>query len=158
MFNRKVLAPLFALVAFLLLSASGAYSAPNAGGNDSGPLESATGAWFVELNGSADAFRAKAKASGLSFNERFEFKRLWKGLSVSTDADTASALGSLDGVVSVHPVGVVTNGPMQKIDEPQLVHAIAIQRIIGKAHGFIGKATASGSWTLCVNTCPGLHA
>ena len=126
MFNRKVLAPLVALVALLLLSASGAYSAPNAAGADSGPLESATGAWFVELNGSADSFRSKAKASGLSFTERFEFNRLWKGLSVSTDADTAAALGSVDGVVSVHPVGVVTTGPMQKIDEPQLVHAIAM--------------------------------
>jgi minor extracellular serine protease Vpr len=124
--NRKVLAPLFLLVALLLLTASGAYSAPNANGGDSGPLESATGAWFVEIDGSVDSFRAKAKASGLSFTERYEFKRLWKGLSVSTDADTAAALGSIDGVVSVHPVGVVTTGPMQKIDEPQLVHAIAM--------------------------------
>ncbi|MGH3076751.1 MAG: hypothetical protein ACRDPZ_01050, partial [Gaiellaceae bacterium] len=45
-------------------------------------LDSPTGAWFVELDGSADGFRASARASGLRYTERFQFNHLWHGLSV----------------------------------------------------------------------------
>jgi minor extracellular serine protease Vpr len=120
LFKRTLFVPL-TLGLVLLLATSGAYGASSDSG---GSLESATGAWFVELSGSADTFHAKAKASGLQYSERFQFNRLWKGLSVKADAETAHAMSKLQGVASVQPVGVVTLGPTERISEPELVHAI----------------------------------
>jgi minor extracellular serine protease Vpr len=92
----------------------------------SSTFESPTGAWFVELQGSADSFNTKAKASGLKYTERFRFTKLWKGVSVNADNETAQLLRKLDGVVSVHPVGVVSVPPTQRLSEPELVHALAM--------------------------------
>ena len=129
----------------LLLTASGALGASNAASTGSGPLESATGAWFVQLNGSAEAFNAKAKASGLSYTERFRFNKLWNGVSVNADADTAAAMRTIDGVVAVSPVGVVALDPVATAD-PELAHAITMTGadVAQNELGLTGKGVTVG--------------
>jgi subtilisin family serine protease len=87
--------------------------------------DQSTGAWFVELSGSVDAFRAKAKASGVDFTERYVYKRIWHGLSVQSTAEAASRLGKLEGVKAVFPVLEATRGPVENAS-PELVHALAM--------------------------------
>ena len=113
-----------ATLAVTLLTA-GAYGAASSGTTASA-FESPTGAWFVELNGPASTFRARARAAGLGYSERFEFSHLWHGLSVNADGDTAQLMRKLDGVVSVSPVGVVTLDPVERTSEPELIHALAM--------------------------------
>jgi minor extracellular serine protease Vpr len=83
------------------------------------------GLWFIELDGSVDAFRQKAKASGLEFTERYVYKRVWKGLSVKASADAASLFGRLQGVKAVFPVLTVSRPPVETIS-PELAHALAM--------------------------------
>jgi minor extracellular serine protease Vpr len=118
------IAALVALVVTLLALTSGAYGASSTG--DATVFESPTGAWFVELDGSTDAFRAKARASGLRYTERFQFNHLWHGLSVDADAETAQLMSKLGGVASVTPVGIVTFDPGEQVSEPELVHSLAM--------------------------------
>jgi minor extracellular serine protease Vpr len=106
------------------LLAAGAHGA--AGSSTASVFESPTGAWFVELSGPAHAFRTNAKAKGLRYTERFEFTRLWHGLSVDADPDTAQLMGKLEGVVAVHPVGVVELDPVERVSDPELIHALAM--------------------------------
>src|ERR671914_217242 len=113
-----------ALAAAVLLIVPGAL-ASGAGSANSG-FDSATGAWFVELSGSAQNFNTKAKGEGLQYTERFRFTKLWKGVSVNASGDTAQLMRKLDGVVSVRPVGVVTHGPTERMSEPELAHALAM--------------------------------
>jgi minor extracellular serine protease Vpr len=118
------IAPLVALAITLLMLTSGAYGASSSSVGTA--FESPTGAWFVELSGSADTFRAKTRSSGLRYTERFAFTRLWNGLSVNADAETAQLMARLGGVVAVHPVGVVSFDPGERISEPELMHALAM--------------------------------
>jgi minor extracellular serine protease Vpr len=122
--KRTFFVPLVALGATLLLGTAGALGASKSGGGEA--FESPTGAWFVELSTTPDAFSAKAKGEGLQFTERHRFNKLWKGVSVNANGETAQALKKLDGVVAVHPVGVVTAGPTQRVSEPELIHALAM--------------------------------
>jgi minor extracellular serine protease Vpr len=115
---------LLALAFAVLALVPGALASGHASGDAA--FDSPTGAWFVELRGSADTFNAKAKAAGLQYTERFRFTRLWKGVSVSANRDTAQLLRNVDGVVSVHPVGVVSLGPTERVSEPELMHALAM--------------------------------
>ena len=123
MIKRTFFVPLVALGVILLTATSGALGATSAAG-ESSAFESSTGAWFVELSSTPEAFSAKAKGAGLQYTERFKFNKLWKGVSVKADADTAHAMRSLQGVVSVQPVGVVELGPTERLSEPELAHAI----------------------------------
>src|SRR6266545_2864160 len=95
------------------------------GGVDAATDDQSTRAWFVELSGSVDAFRAKAKASGIDYTERYVYKRIWNGLSVQSTAEAASRLGKLEGVKAVFPVLEVTRGPIESAG-PELVHALAM--------------------------------
>jgi minor extracellular serine protease Vpr len=122
--KRSVFVPLGALVAMLLVLTAGAYGASRAGGGEA--FESPTGAWFVELSGSADAFHAQAKASGLRYTQRHQFNQLWKGVSVNADGATAQQLSKLSGVVSVQPVGTVSLAPVDRTSEPELIHALSM--------------------------------
>jgi minor extracellular serine protease Vpr len=122
--KRTFFVPLVALGAILLLGTTGAFGASKSGGGEA--FESPTGAWFVELSTTPEAFSAKAKGEGLQFTERHRFNKLWKGISVNANGETAQALKQLDGVVAVHPVGVVTAGPTQRVSEPELIHALAM--------------------------------
>lgn len=96
----------------------------------------ATGTWFVEMNGAPTAaggnekankaekaaFRAEAKAAGVSFTERYAFDTLWNGLSIKTGADAAT-LEDIKGVKAVYPVGVESIPPEQTVS-PELATAI----------------------------------
>src|SRR5688572_27291496 len=75
--------------------------------------DNSTGAWFIELDSSAAAFRARAKESGITFTERFVFNRLWKGVSVQATRDAASMLGRLAGVKAVFPVVTMRVDPVE---------------------------------------------
>ena len=124
MFKRTVLVSLAALAAALLSVAPGAV----AGGNDgSGSvIESPTGAWFVQLNGSAESFRANAKASGINFTQRFEYTKLWKGVSVQlADGADAAALRKVSGVEAIYPVYQAHIGPTETV-APDMNYAIAM--------------------------------
>ena len=85
----------------------------------------ATGAWFVELNGSPDRFRAEARAAGLGFSERFVYSRVWRGLSIAAAAEDASQMRRLSSVRAVYPVVAMEVGPVQGIS-PDLAHALAM--------------------------------
>jgi minor extracellular serine protease Vpr len=88
-------------------------------------LESPTGAWFIELGGSVDSFRGKAKSEGIVYSERFVYKQAWKGLSVAANADEIAKIKHLSGVKAVYPVITMTVGPTEQAD-PELVHALAM--------------------------------
>jgi subtilisin family serine protease len=87
--------------------------------------DQSTGLWFVELTSSVDAFRGRAKATGIEFTERYVYKRIWKGLSVQATGDAASLLGKLEGVKAVYPVLTVTHAPVEAAS-PELIHALAM--------------------------------
>src|SRR5687768_5100722 len=93
LFKRTFFVPLVALGVILVTATSGALGATSAAGEASA-FESSTGAWFVELSSTPEAFNAKAKGAGLQYTERFKFNKLWKGVSVKADADTAHAMRS----------------------------------------------------------------
>lgn len=141
--KRTFFVPLVALGAILLIGTTGAFGASKSGGGEA--FESPTGAWFVELSGTPDAFNAKAKGAGLQFTERQKFNKLFKGVSVNADGDTAQVMRKLDGVVSVQPVGTVTLGPIEQAAEPELIHAIEMTGA-SQAHdlGFTGKGIKVG--------------
>jgi subtilisin family serine protease len=109
----------------LLTATTGAFGAASAA-SEASTFESSTGAWFIELSSTPEAFNAKAKGAGLQYTERFKFNKLWKGVSVKADAETAQMMRGLDGVVSVHSVDTVALAPFEKVSEPELVHAIAM--------------------------------
>jgi minor extracellular serine protease Vpr len=96
----------------------------------------ATGLWFVEMNGAPTAeggsataakaekaaFRAEAKNAGISFEERRAFDRLWNGLSIQTGADAAT-LKDIKGVKVVYRVGTESIPPTQTVS-PELATAV----------------------------------
>jgi minor extracellular serine protease Vpr len=113
-----------ALAVALLVLVPGAL-ASGKGGAASLALDSPTGAWFVELDGSIDSFRAKAKAAGVGYSERYVYNKVWNGLSVAAGADDVAKIKNLAGVKAVHPVLTATLGPIEHAD-PELVHALAM--------------------------------
>jgi len=117
-------AALAAMTALVLGLVPGALASEK--GSASAVFDSTSGAWFVELNGSAASFEAKAEASGLRYTQRFRFTKLWNGLSVNANAETAQQMSMLDGVESVTPVGIVTFDPGERVSEPELIHALAM--------------------------------
>jgi subtilisin family serine protease len=89
------------------------------------PDGESTGRWFVQLDGSADAFRAKAAASGVELKERYVYNRIWKGLSVEATAEAVSLIGKIPGVVAVFPVLTVERPPVEQAS-PELAFALAM--------------------------------
>src|SRR5687767_7595530 len=123
--KRTFFVPLVAIGVILLTATTGAFGAASAAGEASA-FESSTGAWFVELSSTPEAFNAKAKGQGLQYTERLRFDKLWKGVSVKADAETAQLMRGLDGVVSVHSVDTVSLSPIEKVSEPELMTALAM--------------------------------
>jgi minor extracellular serine protease Vpr len=87
--------------------------------------DKANNLWFIELDSSLDAFRTRAKNSRIDYTERYVYQRIWKGLSVQSSRDSASALGRLPGVKAVYPVLRATRAPVEPAS-PELLHALAM--------------------------------
>ena len=80
--------------------------------------------WFVELEGAPAAdgtspaaldaehrrFASDARAAGIDYRERFAYRALFNGLSITADEDAVADLGALDGVAAVYPVGTLDAG------------------------------------------------
>jgi minor extracellular serine protease Vpr len=102
--------------------------------------EFATELWFVEfsaepavrggsnaaMNRERNALRAEARASGIDYDQRYDFRRLWNGISVRTTAAEARALAELSGAAAVYPVELV-EAPEPLADvEPHLGTALGM--------------------------------
>jgi minor extracellular serine protease Vpr len=81
--------------------------------------------WFIELTGSVDAFRTRAKNSRIDYTERYVYRRIWNGLSVKSSRESVSAMARLPGVKAVYPVLTATHAPVGKAS-PELIHALAM--------------------------------
>ena len=66
-----------------------------------------TDLWFVELNGSAAAFRNNAKKAGVKVAERYSYDRIWNGVSVRVDGSQLGKLAGVAGVKALYPVETV---------------------------------------------------
>jgi minor extracellular serine protease Vpr len=83
--------------------------------------------WFVELETSADTFRARAAASSIVYSERFAFNQLWRGLSIAATEDEAQRVRRITGVRAVFPVLTFGVGPVEDDTlEPELKTALAM--------------------------------
>jgi minor extracellular serine protease Vpr len=123
--KRTFYVPLVALAVVLSTLAPGAIAAGR-GGEGGTALASPTGAWFVQLRDSAGAFEAKAKTAGIELTKRFEYTKLWKGVSVQLkDSADAASLTKIDGVEAVYPVYTASIGPTERIS-PELAYALAM--------------------------------
>ncbi|MBS3934399.1 MAG: S8 family serine peptidase [Truepera sp.] len=96
--------------------------------------------WFVEFSGPPTvrggsatvlrnqraAFRSAAAAEAIGFQERFNFERLFNGLSVVATPAAAGRLGQLPGVVAIWPVDAVPIPEPSPSLEPDLLTALAM--------------------------------
>lgn len=122
MFNRKIH---IVLATLLLMVAGDSSRLAGQSGGQLPAIDDSTGAWFVELDGPVNTFRARAKDSGIVFTERFVYRRLWNGVSVNTSADDASRIARLRGVKAVFPVLNIAHDPIDDAS-PELLHALAM--------------------------------
>ncbi len=81
--------------------------------------QDALGAWFVELSGAPTAdggnagaltakrqkFFADAKNAGITFKTRYEFQKLWNGVSLEINAGQLESVLALPNVNAIYPVG-----------------------------------------------------
>ena len=96
-------------------------------------------AWLVQLNTSAKQFQADAKAVGLTYELRYEYKTLFKGISVSVPPDQLGKLRSLRSVAQLFPVSTYTVGP-DTTASPDLANAIQMTGAdVAQAAGWTGK-------------------
>src|SRR5688572_7344182 len=85
------------------------------------------GLWFVELETSADIFRARAAASSIAYSERFAFTRLWRGLSIAATDSEMQRVRRVAGVRAVFPVLTFTVDPIADDTlEPEMKTALAM--------------------------------
>ena len=111
-------------------------SAPEAG---SGSMtQEAFGAWFVELAGAPVAdggnaakltaqkkkFHADAKKAGVSYQTRYEFQKLWNGLSIDVSPSLLENVLALPNVRAVYPVGTVSIPETSPASIPDLETAL----------------------------------
>lgn len=94
--------------------------------------------WFVELESAPtadgtsegtltverDRFRERAERAGVEFRERYAYRTLFNGLSISATDGAVAELEQLDGVAAVHPVQTATLD--QATHEPSLAFAAAM--------------------------------
>jgi minor extracellular serine protease Vpr len=79
--------------------------------------------FLVKLEGSAATFRQDAKSAGLQYSERYEYKRLFKGLAVRIKPGDVGKLAGVGSVASVQPARYFSLGPTTTAD-PELATAI----------------------------------
>ena len=96
------------------------------------------GAWFVELKGNPvaaggsaatlkaqrDKFHADAKKAGVKYTARFEFQKLWNGISIEANPGQLEAVLGLPNVTGVYPVGTVSIPETRAASIPDLATAL----------------------------------
>ena len=96
------------------------------------------GAWFVQLTGNPTAdggnaaaltakrqkFHADAKKAGIKYTTRYEFQKLWNGLSLETSANQLDNVVGLPNVEAIYPVGTVSIPETSPSSIPDLATAI----------------------------------
>lgn len=108
--------------------------------------------WFVELQTSADTFRARAAASNIAYAERFAFNRLWNGLSVAASEHEAQRIRAVAGVTAVFPVLTFSTEPVADDTlEPDMKYALAMTGAASAQAGPIG-ATGAGIKVAVIDT------
>ena len=123
-----VLAGLAALVLPVSIAGAAGGHPPLAPAADvpNGPLTNESPrAWLVEVKSSAADFRADAKAVGLRYTERYAYKTLFHGVSVSVPSDQLGKLRGLRSVERLYPVNTYGLGPVGTAD-PELATAITM--------------------------------
>ncbi len=128
--------PALAVVLALLAGPTGALAA--------GPAETVEGAWasewLVELEAPPGAdgtgkaaldaehrrFREEAEDAGVRYRQRFAYKTLFNGVSVSAPQATAARIGRLDGVAAVYPVEAISLDVRTEAFAPDLTFALTM--------------------------------
>jgi subtilisin family serine protease len=104
------------------------------------PPAQAASRWFVELESAPTAdgtsqvaveaehrrFAAGARTAGIDYRERYAYRTLFNGLSITADGEAAADIGSLDGVAAVYPVGTMTVEQTPPAFEPDLAFALSM--------------------------------
>lgn len=105
--------------------------------NGSGAMIDETpSAYFVELRGSAAAFRTEAKAAGLQYTERFSYGKLFNGLSIKVGS---GQLNTLDGLSSVKATYPVLPAQLEPTSTTDLATAVAMTGAdLANSSGFTG--------------------
>jgi minor extracellular serine protease Vpr len=133
--------------AFAVPAAIGASAAPSkqVPVSTPAPAPTATGSgqsseiFLVQLEDSADTFRQQAKAVGLKYTQRFEYDRLFDGLSVRISPDDVGKLAGIGSVGSITPARYFTLGPEPAAD-PDLATAIQMTGAdLAQAAGWSGE-------------------
>ena len=119
------------------------FAAP-AGALAAGPAETVHGAWasqwLVELEAPPGAdgtgrttldaehrrFRDEAEDAGVRYRQRFAYKTLFNGVSVSAPQAAAAKIGRLDGVAAVYPVEAIPVDTRTEAFQPNLTFALTM--------------------------------
>jgi minor extracellular serine protease Vpr len=86
----------------------------------------ADGASPAALDGAHRRFRSEAQAAGVRFRQRFAYKTLFNGVSVSASDAAAARIAELDGVAAVHPVQTVPLDTRTAAFKPELAYALTM--------------------------------
>jgi minor extracellular serine protease Vpr len=140
--RRRLLALLGAVAALLVPVAIAGADTGEVGSspdNGSGQMtQDVKGAWFVELTGAPTAeggnagalaakrqkFYADAAAAGIKLEKRYEFQKLWNGVSVQVGTGQVGSMLGLPNVAAVYPVGTVSIPETAPASIPDLETAV----------------------------------
>ncbi len=140
--RRRLLALLGAAVALLVpVAVAGADTGQVGSSPDIGNgqlTHDMLGAWYVQLSGSPVAdggnanaltakrqkFHADAKKAGITYRTRFEFQKLWNGVSLDIGAGQLERVLGLPNVEAVYPVGIISVPETTPTSIPDLATAI----------------------------------
>ena len=117
-------------------AASKVGSSPEAGNGSM--TQDVVGAWFIQLTGPPTAdggnaaaltaqrqkLYADAKKSSIKLTPRFEFQKLWNGVSVDVAPGQLEGVLALPNVTAVYPVGTVSIPETQTASIPELATAL----------------------------------
>jgi len=71
-------------------------------------------------------FRRSAALAGIDYHTRFDFQRLWNGISIRVDRDQLPAIAGLPGVRAIWPVEEIPIPETQDVLDPDLAFALAM--------------------------------
>jgi minor extracellular serine protease Vpr len=153
MSRRRMRAGVFAAVAALALAVMVPATADEPtpperlGGGDRGSIdltvpegvEVADDLWFVEFDGATqrrgasaaqqarerNELRQAARAEGVDYEQRFDYRTYFNGLSVRMSAADAAALSTLPNVAALYPV-VTLDAPEPALSEPAMTSALTM--------------------------------